>query len=150
MYLKKVLKIIVLFYFICILSCDRISYPKIINGYNYEINLNIIYKNGYKTSGMVPAFTKIVNRVDHGEVDNFKILTKSNEVIAEYNNDFLEKVRKEQNLENTKKELWVVTEKGLYLIPNKYQNNGSWKEYIEKMPPNRVDNHQKIDMINGF
>jgi len=107
-------KLILICIILCsIVGCDYFYPPVIINDTNETLLLEMKYKNSQKLSDL-KLNTKGVfyQRAEGLILEKIIIKNLDNRIIAEYNNDYLKKMRKSKNIDF---EVWVIHKNRLEL-----------------------------------
>lgn len=130
-------------FFICVFSifvfcCDKNHGPIIGNLYNSKIiiecdNYDIDVVSKYNLDKKLIIYTRSKARPKFKAI---KVYSIESNLLAEYSIDFLNAIREnaiKNDIEIGKNEFWVVSEKGLYLVPE----DVDWKEYVDSQPPNK-------------
>ena len=112
-----------------IISCltTRVYYPYLDNGYNNEIIIKVIFYDGDISHNKLSVNGGLVMMEENRVFKSIEVFDTNKNLLAFYPKEYLDKEREKVIVE---KEMWIVYEGGLVLIPDEYRRGKKWQVYI--------------------
>ena len=113
-----------------LLGWDKFPMPNFRNGYEYTVRVVIEYSDNVPAN--ITLKPEVGFRYDKEEVTFISITVYSEDgvLLAEYPEEVLNEL-KAKSVDDY--EFWVVTEEGLFLLPEGHTSPNTWREYLESI-----------------